>query len=189
MRFIYQACFEQTEDGCDLGGGFWDFVQGTCSESSNCPSPPFECGLDLYWDPLTCSCQPISSPILIDVAGNGFDLTNLADGVTSDLNSNRRPEKVSWTTAGSDDAWLALDLNGSGTIDSGQELFGNFTPQPEPPVGAEKNGFLALAEYDKLEAGGNNDGMITRADPVFLALRLWQDSNHNGLSEPWDSGS
>jgi chitodextrinase len=126
------------------------------------------------------------SPIIVDTTGHGFHLTSADNGVMFDITGDGHPFKLSWTAANSGDAFLALDRNHNGKIDSGKELFGNYTEQPLCQGGTQAcfNGYRALAEFDKPENGGNGDGIIDSRDAVYSKLLLWIDANHDGISQP-----
>ena len=79
---------------------------------------------------------------------------------------------MAWTV-GAQNGILALDLNGSGKIESGNELF-----TPTFNGGHFANGIAALASLDT-----NHDGVIDAKDPAFSQLLVWQDANHNGVSD------
>ena len=120
------------------------------------------------------------SPIVIDVTGQGFQLTDAAHGVNFDFFGDGKKVQIAWTARGSGNAWLVLP-NEQGLVASGKNMFGNITPQPPSN---DPNGFLALAVYDQPKNGGNGDGVIDARDAIFSKLRLWQDKNHDGISQP-----
>lgn len=162
-------------------------IESGCNTPSDpCLYPPNGCIEPYFPDISNPNCCCFATPILIDVSGNGYNLTDNFNGVNFDLNNDGEKERLSWTSRNSDDAFLALDRNGNGIIDGGREVFGNTTPQPLTPV---PNGFIALSEYDKPRNGGNNNGRIDTQDVIFASLKLWQDVNHNGISEPGELSS
>jgi hypothetical protein len=156
----------------------------SCCSSGGCCENPTSCyqdGSGRVCDTCSCQCVPGASPIIVDTAGKGFHLTPAGEGGKFDIRADGHPIQIAWTAADSGDAFLALDRNHNGRIDNGKELFGNYTEQPQSE---RPNGFLALAEFDKPENGGNGDGIIDDRDGVFAHLLLWIDENHDGISQP-----
>lgn len=120
-----------------------------------------------------------NSPLVLDLDGNGIYTTGVDKGVDFDLDGDGISEKCGWLNPWQNDAFLWLDLNHNGQVDSGRELFGNATLMPDGT--AAKNGFEALAQYDRREDGGNEDGIISAEDLIWNFLRLWVDRNHDGM--------
>ncbi|MDD3517016.1 MAG: hypothetical protein PHQ14_01610 [Chromatiales bacterium] len=108
-----------------------------------------------------------SDPLILDLDGNGIQTTGVDDGVRFDLTGDGRQEQVSFVAG--NDAFLALDRNGNGSIDNGKELFGD-------QHGAA-HGFAELAKFDD-----NGDGVIDAGDAAFSKLRLFslnEDGSQN----------
>ncbi len=129
------------------------------------PPPPFGC----FW--------PCTTPIIFDIGGQGFHLTDADNGVLFDIRGTGEPVQIAWTAPGAGNAFLVLP-GSDGLVHDGTQLFGNFTPQPPT---ADPNGFAALAVYDDLANGGSGDGVIDSRDAIFSSLRLWIDANHDGV--------
>jgi hypothetical protein len=129
--------------------------------------------------PFPCDIQPCS-PIVIDMLGDGFRFTDGAAGVDFDILAEGYPVRVAWTAERRDDLFLAKDWDSDEAITDGSELFGNRTAQPKTD---EPNGYNALAQFDAEEYRGNQDGKIDRQDRVFGSLWLWNDRNHDGVSD------
>ncbi|MFL9915254.1 hypothetical protein PQR75_07620 [Paraburkholderia fungorum] len=93
-------------------------------------------------------------PLILDIDGDGIQTTN-PDTSTAyfDFDNSGSRTHTGWISAG--DGFLVLDRNHNGTIDSGAELFSNFTPLANGALAA--NGFDALRDFD-----ANKDGIIDR---------------------------
>lgn len=113
-------------------------------------------------------------PILLDLDGDGLETVGLASNVYFDHDGDGVLTKTGW--AGANDALLVWDRNGNGTIDTGAELFGDFTVLPNGTLAP--NGFAALAALD-----ANGDGVIDATDPAFAELKLWRDISQDGVSQ------
>jgi hypothetical protein len=75
------------------------------------------------------------------------------------------PVTTAWPTS----PWIARDLDHSGCIENGAELFGSNTRLPDGTLA--RDGFEALAVLDR-----NHDGVVDARDPGFDELVLWSNA-------------
>ena len=114
-------------------------------------------------------------PLVFDLDGDGITTVSLEESnAFFDLDNNGFAEKTSWVSA--KEGLLAYDKNGDGVINGGNELFGDRTLMKDGKTLAS-SGFSALAEYDD-----NKDGKIDSNDAIYTLLRIWQDSDGDGIA-------
>lgn len=112
---------------------------------------------------------PPSGSLILDLNGDGVELTSRSGGTLFDLDGDGDLDQTSWTKSSNDfdDAFLVLDSNKNGEIDSGTELFGDQK--------GSANGYLELAKLDS-----NQDGTIDAKDAAYKDLQLWADMDGDG---------
>jgi Ca2+-binding RTX toxin-like protein len=113
----------------------------------------------------------ILPPIVLDLDGDGIELTSWQTSpVGFDMDADGNPEATGWV--GADDALLALDRDGDGAITDGSEI--SFI-EDLPGALSDLEG---LAAFDT-----DADGYFDAGDARYGEFRVWQDANHDGVSQ------
>jgi hypothetical protein len=116
----------------------------------------------------------IVDPLVLDLAGDGFDFKGADDGVAFDMTGDGQAANMGFIRG--DDALLFIDIHGDGMVHDGRQLFGN--------TGGYANGFDMLAAYDD-----NGDGVIDENDAIYDKLMIWQEKNENGICDEGETMS
>jgi hypothetical protein len=161
----------------------YECVPGESREASWCDDDSednFECDACgstescTLWGDGTPGWEGCDTPLVLSFDGRAPELEP-APAAAFDVSGTGQCLSHDWPT--SDTPWLALDVDGSGAIESGRELFGSGT-RLRGGRRAE-HGFAALAELDS-----DGDGRITPADARFAELVLWADHDADKRSTP-----
>ena len=128
--------------------------------------------------PLTATAGTTQAfrPVMLDLDGDGIETTDKAHGVAFDVDDSGYLKQSAWLKG--DDGFLVLDRNLNGQMDSGKEMFSNGT------VDLSRRGLAGMAWLD-----ANYDGRLSGADPVWNELKVWQDSNQNGVREAGEAAA
>lgn len=179
QRFDYELGLLAAHNAWTGGDGRgWGYEQAQASS---------DCGLE---DP---DCEPeeqspgpecVGSPLIVSTDDDPVSLLSSSAGVRFDLTGTGILVHTGWVDHG---AFVVLDRNFNGHVDSGRELFGDATLRPNGKLAPD--GIAALADYDRAAFGGNDDGAIDARDLIYRSLLLWTDRNHDGRSEPHELAS
>jgi hypothetical protein len=160
------VCMSESERECDV------------TKTRNCDPGGFpdaggsqECEL-VDGEPTWSDCMPYPTPLVVVLPGTALAFEP-AGTATFTITDGCMTED--WPTS----PWLAIDLDRSGSIDGGHELFGSGTVLTNGRLA--EHGFAALAELD-----ADRDGAVTRADPGFTELLLWRDHDRDRRSTHWE---
>ena len=128
------------------------------------------CKVSEVFVPMASPLDALFDPLIINT---GSDTAELSDKKFKfDLDADGKEDEIS--TLGEGSGFLALDKNGDGKINDGNELFGV----------KSGDGFKDLAEYD---IDGN--GWIDENDEVFDQLKVWyKTENGDELKSLKDAG-
>jgi hypothetical protein len=88
---------------------------------------------------------------------------------------------VQWTAPRQHEGFLWLDDDLDRSLEP-LELLGRRLATPEAP--AREAGWRALRDLDRPAAGGDGDGLVTRADDAWAKLGLWIDFDHDAHPGP-----
>jgi hypothetical protein len=163
--------FDEPPTDCDFYGSWCTSNNPSCPDNN-------QNGLCDQDEGTIGNCGPYDPPDLcwtpLVIGEKRYEFSDSSDPVLFDLNADGVPDRITWTARGSGIHFLWLDLNHNGIVDDGRELFGNHTSR------AAWNGFGALAQWDSAPY----DGRIDPRDPIWPHLQLWDDANHDGISQP-----
>ncbi|WP_413584664.1 hypothetical protein [Bdellovibrio sp. HCB274] len=129
-----------------------------------------------------CAGADVIDPLLLQLntkSPKPIALTAPEHGVMFDLLgalNNHKPVKTAWFASADTENYFLVLPNGQGRVLGINELFGDATLGPDQKFA--KQGFHALAKYDD-----DKDRIITGADSVFGALKLWKDDNLDGIAQ------
>jgi len=117
-----------------------------------------------------------TDPIVLDLDGDGVELTSGADGVAFDVNADGDKEQIGWV--GSDDGVLAFDVNQDGLINDMSEVISHYFAYQDRNSEGLTSSQEVLALYDD-----NGDNVIDVQDEIYQGLSVWQDVNGDGITD------